>query len=438
MKRFLLPLLLLPLAAVADAPPAGVLDEPLAEARARHAAVFVDFSAVWCHSCYYMDKEVLTGPEWEAVRKRAVVVVADADSPEGGAAARRYNVDGFPTYLVLDEQGREVGRILGDRPRKEFYALLEPILARGAALEQFQARVKDGGADSVAAGRAVLEAFYNNLDAKGANDWLAKLSPPAQQALAKDARAADWLARLRLFGAADAEDAAGCKAAAPAAIPKLDCDHLMELSKFQGCLAKEPVAAQRNALAPFKPRMEQLQQDVLVRRKPGLCSDTRGIVETAVDLYDGLEDKAARELALKQGVEYSEAGLKGKYGSDRGLADNLRFYRELQKDDAALDALYPKLIAAYPDDYVYAYRWGKNLAKRGKFQQALPLLEQSAPKTFGRNRLWVAQWRAYVLMKLNRADEARSQADEALAANGPWFDKDVAELKAVLGGKTPA
>jgi thiol-disulfide isomerase/thioredoxin len=439
MKELLLPLLLCSFSAVAaDSATSSLLHQPLAEARARHAAVFVDFAAVWCHSCYFMDKEVLTGAQWDAVKKRAVIVQADADSPEGGDAVKQFNVAGFPTYLVLDEQGKEVGRILGDRPRQDFYALLEPILARGAALEHWQSLVKDGGAGSVAAGRVVLDAFYQRMGGKSAADWLASLPEPARASLTKDAKAADLLARLRLFGAAEREDSAECKAAATAALETIDCDHLMELSRFQGCLAKEPVEAQRAALAPFKPRMAQLQEDVLVKRRKGICSDTRGVVETAVDLYDGLDDKAAREQVLSQGVAYSEGKLKGRVASDRGLADNLRFYRELQKDDAALDALYPKLIAAWPDDYVYAYRWGKSLAKRGKFQEALPLLEQAAPKSFGRNRLWVAQWRAYVLLKLQRAAEARAQAGEALQANGPWFEKDAAELKAVVEGKTPA
>lgn len=438
MKKLALPLMLWSLSAAA-VETAGVdpLGPALAEARARHAAVFIDFAAVWCHSCYFMDKEVLTGPQWDAVKKRAVIVQADADSPEGSAAVKQFGIAGFPTYLVLDEHGNEVGRILGDRPRQEFYALLEPILARGATLEHWQAQVKDGGAQSVAAGRTVLEAYYQRLDPNAGLAWLAALPEPARAALAGDTKAADLRARLELFGAADRNDAAACARVAPAVLGTLDCDHLMELSKFQACLSKEPLDAQRAALAPFKPRMEQLQASVLVKGK-GVCSDTRGVVETAVDLYDGLEDQAAREQVLKQGVEYSERKLKGRPGSDRGLADNLRFYRELQKNDAALDALYPKLIAAWPDDYVYAYRWGKSLARRGKFEQALPLLEQAAPKSFGRNRLWVAQWRAFVLLKLNRADEAREQAREALQANGPWFEKDAAELKAVVDGKTPA
>ncbi len=439
MKKALLPLLFWTLAAAAveEAPPGQALDGALAAAKARHAAVFIDFSAVWCHSCYYMDREVLTGPEWKSVEKRAVTLELDADSPDGTAAAQKYKIGGYPTYVVLDENGAELGRILGDRPRAEFYGLLEPILAKGAALEKWQAQVKDGSAPSVAAGRIALEALYERFDAKASLDWFTSLPAAAQSALKADATSADLVARIELFAASDRNDVPACDKAAARVLATVDCGRLMELSSFQGCYAKEKPEAQKAALAPYKPKMEALQDAVLVKGF-GVCSDTRGIVETAVELYEGLEDKAAHDTVLAQGVAYSERKLKGKYRSDRGLADNLRFYRELQKNDAALDALYPKLIKAYPDDYVYAYRWGKSLAKRGKFKQALPLLERSAGKSFGRNRLWVAQWRTYVLMKLSRAGEGQKIASEALAASGPFFEKDAAELEAIAGGKAPA
>ena len=437
LKKLLLPLTFLSFTATAAEESGQTLDGALAAAHARQGAVFIDFSAVWCHSCYFMEQQVLTGAEWEGVKKRAVTIMLDGDSPEGSAAVKKYNIAGFPTYLVLDDQGRELGRILGDRPRGEFYGLLTPILEKGSALEQWQAKVKDGGAESVAAGRTALEALYERMDSKGALDWYAALPPAAKRALKDDATSNDLLARLDLMGAAQRNDVAACDKDAVVALSTVDCGRLMELSNLQACYSKEKPDAQKAALAPFKPKMEALQEGVLVKGT-GVCSDTRGIVETAYELYEALDDKAALAKVLEQGVAYSEAQLKGKVGSNRNLADNLRFYRELQKNDAALDKLYPQLVKAYPEDYVYAYRWGKSLAKRGKYKEALPLLEQAAPKSFGRNRLWVAQWRTYVLMKLGRADDGAAVAKEALAATGPFFDKDAAELKAIAGGKAPA
>jgi len=42
------------------------------------------------------------------------------------------------------------------------------------------------------------------------------------------------------------------------------------------------------------------------------------------------------------------------------------------------------LIAAYPDDYVYPYRYGRSLFERGNATAALPFLEQAADKAYGR------------------------------------------------------
>jgi predicted Zn-dependent protease len=116
----------------------------------------------------------------------------------------------------------------------------------------------------------------------------------------------------------------------------------------------------------------------------------------------------------------------------------MRYYLDRVSDNGALDALFPKLIATYPDTYDYYYRYGKNLVKRGQAEKALPYLEQAYAKSYGRNRLWVAQWRAQALMELDRGDEARALVAETLQANGPWFEKDMAVLKAVLDGQAPA
>lgn len=100
--------------------------------------------------------------------------------------------------------------------------------------------------------------------------------------------------------------------------------------------------------------------------------------------------------------------------------------------NAELDALYPKLIAAYPDDYVYPYRWGKSLLERGNATAALPLLEQAAEKAYGENRLAVAIQRVKALKALHRQAEAEKVVADVLDQNGQWFPEQVAQLKETL------
>ena len=117
---------------------------------------------------------------------------------------------------------------------------------------------------------------------------------------------------------------------------------------------------------------------------------------------------------------------------DRNAADNLRVYLLRADRIADVDALMPKLIAAYPDDYVYPYRYGRSLLDRGNAAAALPFLEQASTKAFGVNRLTVAGLRAKALIALNRRADAEKVVAEALEANGPWFPEAAAKLKATL------
>jgi predicted Zn-dependent protease len=92
----------------------------------------------------------------------------------------------------------------------------------------------------------------------------------------------------------------------------------------------------------------------------------------------------------------------------------------------------PKLMAAYPDDYVYAYRYGRSLLDRNRPAEALPYFEQAAQKSFGANRLAVAEQHAKALLALKRRGDAEKVVTEALEQNGPWFAEQAAKLKALL------
>src|SRR5260221_4314153 len=90
-------------------------------ARTRHTPVLVDFHAPWCYSCYYMKKNVLNGAQWQRAQRETTVVELDADSPEGARRMAQWRVKAMPTYLLLNAQGQELGRILGEQTRGEFY-----------------------------------------------------------------------------------------------------------------------------------------------------------------------------------------------------------------------------------------------------------------------------------------------------------------------------
>jgi tetratricopeptide (TPR) repeat protein len=408
------------------------LDEALKQAGTRHAPVLIEFHAPWCYSCYYMSHSVLNGTEWDKLRRDAVLVDLDADAPEGSYWQQKLEVKALPSYLVLNEQGEELGRIVGEQTRSDFYRQVEGILAHATTLEALRDKVRDGGGASLKAAHEVLKAYYARFDAGGGLAWRQGLPPAAQSALDKDPRAHLWTERLRLMQAADRHDAAQCAALAPAVLAgELGCDRAYELDRVMDCGAGLPDADKARLLAGQKPVMtHQLYGQVFIAHPS--CADARSAVLTTADLDRNLGYPQAESDVLEQAIADARQRLNGNLKKDRAVADNLRVFLERAGKTDELELLYPKLIAAWPDDYVYYYRFGKALAARGQYQQALIYLQQAAPRAYGVNRLAVAEQQARALLRLNRTDDAKQAVAAALKANGPWFPEQAAKLKALV------
>lgn len=64
--------------------------------------------------CRKMTREVYTDKKFiEFSRSQVFMRVFQDTEPEGERLARRFKVQGFPTLIVLDSEGREMDRILG-------------------------------------------------------------------------------------------------------------------------------------------------------------------------------------------------------------------------------------------------------------------------------------------------------------------------------------
>jgi predicted Zn-dependent protease len=192
-----------------------------------------------------------------------------------------------------------------------------------------------------------------------------------------------------------------------------------------------PADQRKTLLSAQRPAMQTLL-DKQAFVQPAQCADQRTAVLVSADLDKALDDSAGEKAVLDRGIEDARKRLGSDLGKDRNLADNLRVFLDRAGRIDELDALMPKLIAAYPDDYVYSYRYGASLLKRNKPAEALPYLERAAEKSFGANRLTVASLRAKALIALNRRNDAEKVVADALEANGPWFPEQAERLKAVL------
>lgn len=100
------------------------LEAAKAEAKKDNKLILMDFTGSdWCGWCVKMKKESLDQKEFlDYAAKQLVLVEVDFPQKKAQTAAvkkankalqDKYGVEGFPTYVVTDAQGKELGRHVG-------------------------------------------------------------------------------------------------------------------------------------------------------------------------------------------------------------------------------------------------------------------------------------------------------------------------------------
>ena len=112
----------------------GSLKTALEKAKKEKKYLFVDVYATWCGPCKYMSEKVFTQQSvGDYFNATFVNTKIDADRGEGPSVLRRYKVEAFPTFLLLDGDGNLVGRMIGGSPADEFIEQVKELKARADA-----------------------------------------------------------------------------------------------------------------------------------------------------------------------------------------------------------------------------------------------------------------------------------------------------------------
>ena len=97
------------------------LEEAVAQAKKENKAVLVNFTGSdWCKWCMKLNDEVFSQSEFETYAEQNLVLVR-LDFPRNiqqsnetkmynNSLAQRYGIQGFPTILVFDNQGKMVAK----------------------------------------------------------------------------------------------------------------------------------------------------------------------------------------------------------------------------------------------------------------------------------------------------------------------------------------
>ncbi|TKK70772.1 DUF255 domain-containing protein [Ilyomonas limi] len=164
-----------------------------AKAKAEHKYIFMDCFTTWCGPCKYMSAQIFpqeaVGDLMNAnfINVGVQLDTTDSDNEEvkswyaaGHDIAKEYGIMAYPTFLIFDQNGKLVHRIVGAaQTGDEFIAKAKEALDPAKQYYPMLAKYKAGQKDSAFLynlAMAALHAYDDKTGSQIANDYLATQS----------------------------------------------------------------------------------------------------------------------------------------------------------------------------------------------------------------------------------------------------------------------
>jgi hypothetical protein len=268
-------------------------------------ARLLEFRSADCLACDAMADALAAEPGWPALIAQAPVTPHTADD----ADATRLKIGRVPTWLLVNAQGEELGRIAGAQPATAAIGELRARLNARITATARSAQASEISRQGAVALAEKLARFHAANDGNGGFAWWLKLpiAVRGQQSLASPA-VLHWRNRIELLQAAqrgrgvDVIDAGHKVLDDPAAV---GCDFGLELARvLDGSRGLDP-AERRAALGAFRvPSAVALAKQAFNPASP--CTDDLPLVLATADLMVVLGDTDAERRVLMDAVTAAE------------------------------------------------------------------------------------------------------------------------------------
>jgi len=360
----------------------ALADAAFAAVKGTDRRVLLDFSAVWCPPCNQLAAEVLHAATPPTILDQFEVVVLDVDDPRSWALKDRYQVGGYPTVVIADAEGQEVGREVGFPGRERFVLWLEEMAQRTEKAPDYT-HVDPATLTPEQAGEVAWQLVKRG---QGAGAWIAR---------AEEAEPTTALRLARVRSAPNIKDVSWLADHAP--------ERTLDWISGVASLREDPAGrdVMRRAIALALPGVRGAEAADLLYYSAQLASE-----EEAPVLY------AAAASLLRE-------SFTGEPFRDRAHVTFLASLLAKSGDlPAAVDAL-RDATARWPGEPTFLLTEARLQLEAGDSRAALAAGEACMGSAWGDNRLRCAALVCEALTGLDRGDEARSRAEAVLTEIAP-------------------
>ena len=135
------------MAQVAFEPEGTTLEQASAKAKAENKLIFIDCYTQWCGPCKKMSKEVFPQASvGEYMNPKFISLKLDMETPYGAPLAKKWQIQAFPTFMILTADAQEINRFLGYHAPDDFIKVLDEK-SKDNSSGPLQARWKSGDRD---------------------------------------------------------------------------------------------------------------------------------------------------------------------------------------------------------------------------------------------------------------------------------------------------
>lgn len=104
----------------------GNWETAVKKAKAEHKPIFLDIYASWCGPCKMLKHKTFTnGKVGEYFNSHFVNLSFDAEVDEGVSLAEKFHIQGYPTLILIDENGKVIMYEMGYQTPKELLGMVK-------------------------------------------------------------------------------------------------------------------------------------------------------------------------------------------------------------------------------------------------------------------------------------------------------------------------